>query len=201
MSKIAVFDSDSVANLSALQALIASDLAQKYVTSANESYQYFMNATSGDQISDNGGYWIQDNRTSVVLFENVPDDYDFPGNNATDITSITPQTIKEQVFKKAELLVTGNEVQSIKEISTDYQALASDVRLYCDGPLTVTLPLLEDVYDFTNDRAMTLTISSKSGKITIEGKSGEEILGRNSVFILKNDSAVLTTCGECRLIT
>lgn len=86
--KVAILNTYTVADITELKALTPSTDDMKYVISEVCVYYFNANIGSGDVTPDVGeGFWYKD--YNVSLYYAVPDNYDFAGNSATEITNTT----------------------------------------------------------------------------------------------------------------
>lgn len=85
--KIAIKNTQSVADIAALKALTPSNNDIVKVESETQHYYFFANATQGDVKPDAGsGHWYKDLSADVRYV--VDDSYDFAANDAQDLSSI-----------------------------------------------------------------------------------------------------------------
>ena len=86
--KVAILNSYIVADINELKALTPSTNDIKHVASEGCAYYFNANIGSGDVTPDVGeGFWYKDYNVSLCYA--VPDNYDFAGNSATEITNTT----------------------------------------------------------------------------------------------------------------
>ena len=101
--KIAVSNTNVVADVPALKALTPTDGEIKYVTSENKTYYFESKMGSGHHAPDTGsGFWVED--LNANIYYGVCNNYDFAGNSATEVTNASIVSR----FEGGQIVTNGN---------------------------------------------------------------------------------------------